>query len=101
TTARLPVGEARHSLFEALKTATGPRVAPAVQGRLVTEINDAFVAGLHRGVLFAAAATLLGVLIVVRWLPARGHADSLAHPGPEPVEPIATRPEPDPSLEPA
>ena len=84
TSAGLPVGEARHSLFQALQTATNPRVAPALQGRLVTEINDAFVAGLHRGVLFAAAATFIGVLLVVRWLPARGNADSVSNPVPTP-----------------
>jgi EmrB/QacA subfamily drug resistance transporter len=72
TGAGLPIGDSKVSLIAALQTATDKRVPLAVQGRLITEINNAFVAGLHRGVLFAAAATLFGVLIVLRFLPARG-----------------------------
>jgi EmrB/QacA subfamily drug resistance transporter len=34
--------------------------------------KDAFVAGLHRGVLVAAGAALLGSIVAWRWLPARG-----------------------------
>jgi hypothetical protein len=59
------VDQAKQSLATALGIAHGK---PA----LVTEINEAFVSGMHRGVLFAAAATLLGAIIVFRWLPAHG-----------------------------
>ena len=57
----------------------------------MTEINNAFVAGMHRGVLFAAAATLLGVFIVLRYLPARGtEVDGIpAATSPEEIEPEA------------
>jgi MFS transporter, DHA2 family, multidrug resistance protein len=77
TGAHLPVsaklvGQAKQDLSTAYAVATNKHVPLALQHKLVTQINDAFVAGLHRGVLFAAAATLLGVIIVVRYLPARG-----------------------------
>jgi DHA2 family multidrug resistance protein-like MFS transporter len=43
--------------------------------------KDAFVAGLHRGVLVAAGAALLGSLVAWRWLPARGVEPDGAPPG--------------------
>jgi hypothetical protein len=43
-----------------------------VSHSLVTEINEAFVSGMHRGVLFAAVATFIGAIVVFRYLPARG-----------------------------
>ena len=43
-----------------------------LQSKLLVQINEAFVTGLHHGVLFVAAATLLGVIIVLRYLPAHG-----------------------------
>jgi EmrB/QacA subfamily drug resistance transporter len=46
---------------------------PGPLGHLVdSAAKDAFVAGLHRGVLVAAGAALLGSLVAWRWLPARG-----------------------------
>ena len=33
--------------------------------------RDAFVTGMHHGVLVAAIAAFIGFLVVVRWLPAR------------------------------
>ncbi len=63
---------ARQDLSTAFRIATNRQVPAPLRARLVSDINGAFVAGLHRGVLFAAAATLLGVLVVVRFLPARG-----------------------------
>ena len=55
-----------------------------VSSRLVNEINQAFVAGMHRGVLFAAAATLIGAIVVFRYLPARGRdADQAPVPVPD------------------
>ncbi len=70
-TAKL-LGQARQDLSTALAIATNKHVPAAAQAKLVSQINNAFVSGLHRGVLFAAAATLLGVFIVLRYLPARG-----------------------------
>ena len=63
----------------------------ALQTKLVTQINEAFVAGMHRGVLFAAAATLIGVFIVFRYLPARGtEVDGIPAPtSPEEIEAAA------------
>jgi MFS family permease len=66
------VDQAKQNLATALGIAQNPRVPAPLQSKLVTEINEAFVSGMHRGVLFAAAATLLGAIIVFRWLPAHG-----------------------------
>ena len=80
-----------------LGIATDKHVPAALQNKLVTQINEAFVAGMHRGVLFAAAATLIGAIAVFRYLPAHGRdVDGI---------PAATSPEElvdeDPALEPA
>jgi EmrB/QacA subfamily drug resistance transporter len=77
TDAKLPVSadlisQARQNLSTALAIATDKHVPAGVQTKLVTEINNAFVSGLHRGVLVAAVATLLGAIIVFRFLPAHG-----------------------------
>jgi len=77
TGAHVPVGakllgQARQDLATALATVTNKHVPAAVQTKLVAQINGAFVSGMHRGVLFASAATLLGVVIVLRFLPATG-----------------------------
>jgi Na+/melibiose symporter-like transporter len=87
--------QARQNLSTALGIARSPRVPTGVSTRLVTEINEAFVAGMHRGVLFAAAATLIGAIAVFRYLPARG-TDPEAH-----AAPAAPTPEPDLITEPA
>jgi len=79
------VSQARQNLSTALAIATDKRVPAGLQTKLVTEINQAFVSGMHRGVLFAAAATLIGAIVVFRYLPARGKdVDSI---------PAATSPE--------
>ncbi|MDQ1479429.1 MAG: hypothetical protein QOI44_290 [Actinomycetota bacterium] len=70
TNAHLPVSadqlaQARQNLSYALATAHG-------NSGLVRQINEAFVAGMHRGVLFAAAATFIGAIVVFRYLPAHG-----------------------------
>jgi EmrB/QacA subfamily drug resistance transporter len=75
--AHLPVsaklaGQAKQDLSTAYGIARDKHVPLGLQHKLVGEINNAFVTGLHHGVLFAAAATLLGVIIVLRYLPARG-----------------------------
>ncbi len=77
TGAHIPVGakllgQARQDLSTALAIVTNKHVPVAVQTKLIPQINEAFVSGMHRGVLFAAAATLLGVFIVLRYLPATG-----------------------------
>jgi hypothetical protein len=77
TSSHLPVSsdlvaQARQNLSTALAIATDKHVPAALQTKLVAEINSAFVDGMHRGVLFAAAATLIGAIIVFRYLPAHG-----------------------------
>jgi EmrB/QacA subfamily drug resistance transporter len=50
--------------------------APAdLRGQLISDFKEAFVGGLHVGVVVAAVAAFLGMLIVLIWLPARA-ADS-------------------------
>jgi hypothetical protein len=106
TGAHLPVSadllsQARQNLSTALGIATDKHVPAALSHSLVTEINQAFVSGMHRGVLFAAAATLLGAIIVFRWLPARGtEVDGIpAATSPEELAPRA-QPDTDAALEP-
>jgi predicted MFS family arabinose efflux permease len=106
TATRLPlssdvVSQAKQSLATALGIATHKGVPAELQTKLVTEINQAFVSGMHRGVLFAAAATLLGAIIVFRWLPARGtEVDGIpAATSPEELAPRA-QPDTDAALEP-
>ena len=77
TAAHIPVsakllGQSKQDLSTAFAIVTNKHVPLALQAKLVPQINGAFVAGMHRGVLFAAAATLIGVFIVLRYLPARG-----------------------------
>jgi MFS family permease len=77
TGAHIPVGakllgQARQDLATALAIVTNKHVPATVHAKLIAQINSSFVTGMHRGVLFAAAATLLGVVIVLRFLPATG-----------------------------
>ena len=66
-----PVEVAKQGLGQALAVAADPRTPASVANELVTGAKDAFVYGMHRGVLVGAAAALLGAFIVFRWLPAR------------------------------
>jgi MFS family permease len=68
-----PISEAKQGLGHALDVAGNPSVplAPGQRAEVVSGAKDAFVAGLHRGVLVAAGAALLGAIIAARWLPAR------------------------------
>ncbi len=110
TASKIPVSpglvdQAKQSLATALGIATNDRVPAALQTKLVTEINEAFVSGMHRGVLFAAAATLIGAIVVFRWLPAHG-TDADGSPvvvSPEEITDPGTEPGADdlPTLEPA
>ena len=77
TNAKLPIppdliSQSKQNLSTALAVATDKRIPVGVQTKLVTQINEAFVAGMHRGVLFAATATLIGAIIVFKYLPAHG-----------------------------
>jgi MFS family permease len=77
TNSHIPVSPAlfeqsRQDLATALAVATNKHVPAALQTKLVNQINTAFVDGMHHGVLFAAAATLIGAIVVFRYLPAHG-----------------------------
>ncbi len=90
TGSHLPVSEnlvsqARQDLSTALGIATNKHVPAAVSHHLVTEINQAFVSGMHHGVLFAAAATFIGAIVVFRYLPARGTNVEAVAPAPAPA----------------
>jgi Na+/melibiose symporter-like transporter len=52
--------------------------APAVGSQLAATAKQAFVDGLHSGVLVGAAATILGVIIVIAFLPARARDEDVA-----------------------
>ncbi len=100
--AHLPISadlaaQARQNLSVAIGIAKDPHIPAAVSSRLITQINEAFVSGMHRGVLFAATATLVGAIVVFRYLPARGvEVDNT--PEPQTVEPQTVEPQ---TLEPA
>jgi EmrB/QacA subfamily drug resistance transporter len=65
------VDVAKDGLGQALAVASDPRVPSDVAQQLVTGAKDAFVFGMHRGVLVGAAAALLGAVVAFRYLPAR------------------------------
>jgi EmrB/QacA subfamily drug resistance transporter len=93
------VGEFLSGLTDSAVQFTGPQVAAAknsigaVQNEIVPGLrsngfdsladqissvaNDAFVSAVHRGVIVAALATGLGVLVVLVYLPARARADDV------------------------
>jgi EmrB/QacA subfamily drug resistance transporter len=63
------IAEAKESLGQAFQLAAN---APGDLGAsIIASAQEAFVAGMHRGVLVAAAAAFIGFLVVVIWLPAR------------------------------
>jgi EmrB/QacA subfamily drug resistance transporter len=65
-----PVEVAKEGLGQALGVAADPRVPSTVAQELVVGAKEAFVYGMHRGVLVGAAAALLGAVIAFRYLPA-------------------------------
>ncbi len=48
-----------------------------VRGQLVADAKDAFVSGMHHGVIVGAIAAFLGVIIVALWLPARAASEEV------------------------
>jgi hypothetical protein len=80
------LAKAKEGLGQALGVATDPRLPLPASARheIVAGAKEAFTAGLHRGVLVAAAAALLGALAAARWLPATAPAEAEAY-APEPV----------------
>jgi len=67
-----PASEAKQGLGQALGIASDPHLPLAATQRaeIAAGAKDAFVAGMHRGVLVAAAAALVGAIVAARWLPA-------------------------------
>jgi EmrB/QacA subfamily drug resistance transporter len=67
-----PVSVAKQGLGRALGVAGDPSLplAATQRAQLAQGAKDAFVAGMHRGVLVAAGAALVGAVIAARWLPA-------------------------------
>jgi Na+/melibiose symporter-like transporter len=66
------IDTAKEGLGQTFQIAGDPRV-PLNAGQrsdIVSGAKDAFVTGMHRGVLVAAAAAFLGAIIALRWLPA-------------------------------
>jgi len=64
-----PVAVAKDGLGQALDVAS--RAPSNIGAELAAGAREAFVYGLHRGVLVGAAAAFLGAIIAFRWLPAR------------------------------
>jgi EmrB/QacA subfamily drug resistance transporter len=50
-------------------------ISPAARQTIFSGAKEAFVAGMHRGVLVGAAAAFLGALIALIWLPARAPSE--------------------------
>lgn len=79
-----PAERAKDGLGQALQVASDPRVPDAIAAQIVSGAKDAFMVGMHRGVLVAAAGALVGAIVVFRYLPARAQA---TEPGDEPATP--------------
>ena len=67
-----PSPSRRTASGQALEVAS--RAPSNVAAELAAGAREAFVYGLHRGVLVGAAAAFLGAIIAFRWLPAQGGA---------------------------
>jgi Na+/melibiose symporter-like transporter len=83
-----PAEVAKDGLGQALMAASDPRIPSDVAQQIVSGAKDAFVVGMHRGVLIGAAAALLGAIVAFRWLPAREDPNSElqnSRPGPDGV----------------
>jgi hypothetical protein len=67
-----PLDDAKGALGGALAVANNPALpfTPDQRASLVQGSKDAFVAGMHRGIVVAAAAALLGAVVAAIWLPA-------------------------------
>jgi EmrB/QacA subfamily drug resistance transporter len=63
---------ARDGLGQAIQLAHRAPLAPEAIDALIQEAKHAFVIGLHRGMLVAAVAAILGSIYAFRSLPARG-----------------------------
>jgi EmrB/QacA subfamily drug resistance transporter len=71
------VDKLKDNLGEVAGFAADPKspLSPVARESIFTGAKDAFVAGMHRGVLVGAAAAFLGALIAFIWLPARAPSE--------------------------
>lgn len=60
----------------------GP-VARQLSAELIQTANEAFVSGMHRGLVVAAIATFIGVIVAAVWLPAHARSADVAAQGEE------------------
>ncbi|MDZ4827183.1 MAG: MFS transporter [Actinomycetota bacterium] len=75
-----PADVAKEGLGQALRVA---QEAPGSLGPQIASVaRDAFMEGMHRGVLVGSIGALIGALVVFKWLPARA-ADALEQRGEE------------------
>jgi EmrB/QacA subfamily drug resistance transporter len=79
-----PLEKSEDALGAALEVARRLPVSADVRGQLVQGAKDAYVAGMHRGVLVAAAAVFIGAVVALRWLPARAPDEG------QPGDPVPT-----------
>jgi MFS family permease len=94
------VAYAKSSLGAALQAATR---LPGAAGRAFADLaKAAFVDGFHNAVYVGAAASAIGIVMVLIWLPARAHADDIerqaadfdahGHSGPDTTPPAVAAP---------
>ena len=69
------IDAAKDGVGQAVAAARAAPVSASQVAELVHEAKDAFVTGLHRGILVSAGAAALGALIAFRYLPARPSSD--------------------------
>jgi hypothetical protein len=88
---------AREVASESISGAHGvaDRLGPAA-GQLVAGANDTFVAAMHYAAWGSAITALLGVLVVLVWLPRRSGTPG---PVPQPAETPALRPAETPDVQ--
>jgi EmrB/QacA subfamily drug resistance transporter len=79
------VDQAEDGLGQALAIAGDPRLPADVGAQLAQAAKDAFVAGMHRGVLVGAVAVAIGAIVAFKWLPARAPELEMA-PAPDAAE---------------
>ncbi len=67
--------------------AAAEHASPSVAGQLIGAGNNAFVSAMHWASLGAAIAALIGVIVVIAWLPTKAAlAAGVGKPAPEPLE---------------
>jgi len=85
--AGLPAG-ARDTARESISGGYAVAAQLGAAGRgLIGYVNDAFVHAMHYAAVGSAAVALVGVVVVIAWVPRH----SASHPAPAPVEPLTER----------